>query len=116
MYLNKYSVCLCTVFLSSCAAVQVAPEARQVELVNEAPDKNRCEYLGEIVGSQGNWFTGDVTSNKNLVIGARNELRNEAYELGGNIVQVVDMKNTNAWGSSGTTNTTAIGKVYKCRN
>ncbi|EAA9593782.1 DUF4156 domain-containing protein, partial [Salmonella enterica] len=31
------------------------------------------------MGSQGNWFTGDVTSNKNLVIGARNELRNEAY-------------------------------------
>ncbi|EBC8888954.1 DUF4156 domain-containing protein, partial [Salmonella enterica] len=27
------------------------------------------------MGSQGNWFTGDVTSNKNLVIGARNELR-----------------------------------------
>ncbi|EAM9845690.1 DUF4156 domain-containing protein, partial [Salmonella enterica subsp. enterica serovar Infantis] len=26
------------------------------------------------MGSQGNWFTGDVTSNKNLVIGARNEL------------------------------------------
>ncbi|EAO5839574.1 DUF4156 domain-containing protein, partial [Salmonella enterica] len=25
------------------------------------------------MGSQGNWFTGDVTSNKNLVIGARNE-------------------------------------------
>ncbi|EEL4596738.1 DUF4156 domain-containing protein, partial [Salmonella enterica subsp. enterica serovar Infantis] len=24
------------------------------------------------MGSQGNWFTGDVTSNKNLVIGARN--------------------------------------------
>ncbi|EKQ1454626.1 DUF4156 domain-containing protein, partial [Salmonella enterica] len=23
------------------------------------------------MGSQGNWFTGDVTSNKNLVIGAR---------------------------------------------
>ncbi|EIP7832751.1 hypothetical protein LPS94_004958, partial [Salmonella enterica] len=22
------------------------------------------------MGSQGNWFTGDVTSNKNLVIGA----------------------------------------------
>lgn len=44
------------------------------------------------MGSQGNWFTGDVTSNKNLVIGARNELRNEAYKLGANVVYVQDLK------------------------
>ena len=48
-------------------------------------------------------------------MGARNELRNKAYKLGGNIVYIQDMKNTNAWGSLGTTNTTAIGKVYKCK-
>lgn len=70
--------------------------------------------MGEIIGSQGNWFTGDYTSNKNLVTGARNELRNEAYKLGANIVYIQNMANTNAWGSLGTTNTTAIGKAYKC--
>ena len=73
-----------------------------------------CKYLGEIVGSQGNWFTGDFTSNKDLVIGARNELRNEAHKLGANIVYIQDMKNTNKFHSLGTTNTTAIGKAYKC--
>ena len=100
--------------LSGCSANQVIPEANTVEIVNEKPDKNTCKFLGEVVGSQGNWVTGDFTSNENLVIGARNELRNQAYKLGGNVVYVQDMKNTNAWGSLGTTNTTAIGKVYKC--
>jgi nitrous oxide reductase accessory protein NosL len=102
------------IFVHGCSPIEVKPEAKSIELVNTSPDKNKCKFLGEIVGSQGNWLTGDLTSNKNLVIGARNELRNEASKLGANIVYVQDMKNTNAWRSMGTTNTTAIGKAYKC--
>ncbi len=104
------------VFMYGCESIQVLPQARSIELVNTLPNKDKCNFLGEVVGSQGNWFTGDWTSNKNLVVGARNELKNEASKLGANIVLVQDMKNTNAWGSLGTTNTTAIGKAYKCSN
>jgi nitrous oxide reductase accessory protein NosL len=103
-------------FIYGCSAIKVKPEARSIELVNDSPNKKKCRFLGEIVGSQGNWFTGDWTSNENLVVGARNELRNEASKLGANIVYIQDMKNTNAWNSKGTTNTTAIGKAYKCSN
>ena len=101
--------------LYGCAASPVLPEAQQVEIVNELPEMTKCKFLGEVVGSQGNWFTGDYTSNKNLVVGARNELRNETHALGGNVVYIQDMKNTNAWGSLGTTNTTAVGKAYRCQ-
>lgn len=90
------------------------PGAETVELVNERPDQSQCKFLGEVVGSQGNWLTGDLTSNKDLIIGARNELRNEAYKLGGNLVYIQDLQNTNAHGSLGTTNTTGVGKAYKC--
>jgi len=100
--------------LIGCAATQVMRGAQVVEIVNEKPDEDKCKFVGEVIGSQGNWFTGDFTSNKNLVVGARNELRNEAYNLGANIVYIQDMKNTNAFGSLGTTNTTAVGKAYKC--
>ena len=110
----KAKMIILALILSGCSAIKVMPEANTVEIVNEPVDKNKCKFLGEIIGSQGNWFTGDYTSNKNLVAGARNELRNEAYKLGANIVYIQDMKNTNAWGSLGTTNTTAIGKAYKC--
>tara|TARA_Y100001001_G_scaffold157512_1_gene175766 strand:+ start:26 stop:379 length:354 start_codon:yes stop_codon:yes gene_type:complete len=100
--------------LIGCSAHSVKPGAETVEIVIEQPDRDSCEFKGEIVGSQGNWFTGDFTSNENLVVGARNEARNKAYELGANVIYMQDMKNTNAWGSLGTTNTTAVGKAYKC--
>ncbi|AKE52779.1 DUF4156 domain-containing protein [Kangiella geojedonensis] len=100
--------------LAACSAIQTKPGAENIELVNEVPSKTKCTYLGEIAGSQGNWATGDFTSNENLVVGARNDLRNKAFDLGGNLVYIQDHKNTNAWGSLGTTNTTVIGKVYRC--
>jgi len=114
---GKFKLLVIFVFGASivgCSATQVVGQANIVEIVNEKPSSENCRFVGEIVGSQGNWFTGDFTSNKNLVVGARNELRNEAYRLGANIVYIQDMKNTNAWGSLGTTNTTAIGKAYRC--
>lgn len=104
------------VFIYGCTSIQVLPQARSIELVNILPNKDKCKLLGEVVGSQGNWVTGDWTSNKNLVVGARNELRNEAHKLGANVVHIQEMDNTNAWGSKGTTNTTIIGKAYKCSN
>lgn len=112
--MNNLVLITTVIFLSGCSAIPASPEAKGVEVTNEVPDKTKCKFLGEVVGSQGNWFTGDVTSNENLVIGARNELRNKTYNLGGNVVHVQDMKNTNAYGSAGTTNTTAVGKAYKC--
>jgi len=110
----KLLILLPVLILTGCSAAKTVPGAENVEIVNEMDNKMECTYLGEVVGSQGNWLTGDFTPNKNLVIGARNELRNEAIKLGGNIVYLQDMKNTNAYGSLGTTNTTAVGKVYNC--
>lgn len=111
--MNKLIVLILSISLSACSAIPIMPQAASVELVNEKPN-DTCKFIAEIAGSQGNWFTGDWTTNEDLVIGARNEIRNKAYRLGGNLVHVQDMKNTNAWGSAGTSNTTVIGKVYKC--
>jgi hypothetical protein len=99
--------------LAACSAVSTTREGRSVELVTEKPSGN-CKPLGDAVGSQGNWLTGDYTSNQNLLIGARNDLRNKAAEMGGNYVWVQNSANTNAWGSTGTTNTTILGVVYRC--
>lgn len=104
---------LSVVLLVGCSAISTTREGKSVELVTVKPPGN-CKSLGDIVGSQGNWITGDYTSNKNLLIGARNDLRNQAAEMGGNFVWVQDSNNTNAWGSTGTTNTTVLGVVYRC--
>lgn len=99
---------------SGCAAKPIIEGAEKVDLTTERPDRVHCDYLGEVVGSQGNWVTGDFTSNEDLIIEARNELKNKAFKLGANVVYVEGMANTNAWGSLGTTNSTAIGKAFKC--
>ena len=101
-------------FMSGCAAIPTTPEGVKVELVNDRPTGN-CKALGEAIGSQGNWFTGDVTSNADLMLGARNDLRNKAAAMGGNVVHVQNVSNASAWGSSGTTNTTVVGRIYKCQ-
>jgi hypothetical protein len=100
--------------LVGCAAVPVSEEARGIELVNDKPDMSKCKFLGEVTGSQGNWITGDLTPNKNLIEGARNKLRNEAHKLGGNIVYVQGVTSQGSWGSLGLDNSTIIGKTYKC--
>jgi hypothetical protein len=102
-----------SVLLFGCSAIPTTPVGQTVELVTEKPPGS-CKPLGDAVGSQGNWFTGDYTSNKNLLIGARNDLRNKAAKMGGNYVWVQDSSNTNAWGSKGTSNTTVLGVVYRC--
>ena len=40
--------------LMGCAATQVTSEAQIIEIVNEKPDANKCKFVGEIIGSQGN--------------------------------------------------------------
>lgn len=109
----KMTAALSVLLLVGCSATSTTREGQAVELVTVKPSGN-CKSLGDVVGSQGNWITGDYTSNKNLLIGARNDLRNQAAEMGGNFVWVQDSNNTNAWGSTGTTNTTVLGVVYRC--
>lgn len=101
--------------VSGCSAIKVAPGAQGVELSNAKPAAS-CSYLGEAIGSQGNWFTGDYTSNKNLMEGARNELRNKAAAMGGNYVWIQNVSNAQAHGALGTSNTTTVGNVYRCGN
>ena len=109
----KMTAALAVLLLVGCSAISTTPEGKSVELVTVKPPGN-CKPLGDVVASHGNWFTGDYTSNKNLLIGARNDLRNKAAEMGGNYVWVQDSSNTNAWGSKGTSNTTVLGVVYRC--
>lgn len=56
-------------------------------LSNSAPSDN-CTFVGEVHGGQGNWWTDDITSTKALVEGSRNDMKNQAYELGANYVHL----------------------------
>ena len=101
------------VALSGCAATQVTQPGSAVEVVTQKP--SGCRSLGEAVGSQGNVFSGDFTTDQNLLVGARNDLRNKAAALGGNVVQVQDTLHSTHPYSSGAVKSTVVGSVFACR-
>lgn len=105
--MKKLGTLIIITTLSGCSANEVITDAGDIDIVLEKPDSAVCKYLGEVTGSQGNWFTGAFTPDINLANGARNELRNEAIKLGGNVVYMQDSNNTYF-------NNNAIGKIYLC--
>lgn len=118
MWNKATHVMFCIGLLTGCAAMDLESGAQQVRIVTNDP--LGCEYLGEVTGSQGNFFTGAYTSNANLETGARNDMKNQAHKIGANTVQML----TNRAGQTGAlgegsggmqqTNVTYTGVAYKC--
>ena len=114
---------LLTILLVNCSAIRLLPNAGLVEILKDKPEG--CQYKGDVTGSQGNFFTGGFTSNAILETGARNNLKNKAYKLGGNtIVLLTDRAGITGSvsstgrgyysGSQQQTNVTLSGSVYYC--
>lgn len=116
--------------LGGCAAIQpINPEVNSKVIASNNPPPRGCKFVKQILGSQGNAFTGGFTSNANLEIGAMNDLKNKAYLAGGNYIQIVTNRagvtgssslfsNGNGGfvggGNSQETNVTSTGNIYRC--
>ncbi|WED42306.1 DUF4156 domain-containing protein [Legionella cardiaca] len=117
------SVILAVVLVSGCASIKLDPQATRV-IASPNPAPQGCKYLGQVVGNQGNFFTGDWTSNKNLEEGAMNDLKNKASRLGANYIQLITTRAGNTGSMSGfdgnmsghmaQTNVTNLGNAYLC--
>lgn len=109
--------------LASCSATQLSPAAQKVVVSPNKPPRS-CKFLGMVQGSQGNFFTGQFTSNKNLQAGSFNDMRNQAVAKGGNYIQLLVSRAGQSGvgggsaggfgGDSMQTTTTNSGNVYKC--
>ncbi|UTF60279.1 DUF4156 domain-containing protein [Gilvimarinus sp. DA14] len=97
--------------LVGCAAKPLNPEATGVFISNEKPSEE-CEFVKEIYGGQGNWWTDDITSTKALTEGSRNDLRNQAYAAGANYVHVQQVERNESFAGGGKMAMT--GHAYKC--
>lgn len=104
-------VMLVTVFLAGCSSTKLRPGAADVSLVNEKPAG--CQFLGEVMGSQGNQLTSSFTRDTKLALGARNALRNKAAAMGANVVHV--QSSVQGSGGGGLNSSTLIGNAYRCR-
>ncbi len=97
----------------ACSAINVQRGAQLVRVTNTEPGRE-CKFLGDVTGSQGNRFTGGFTSDANLETGARNDLKNKAFELGGNVVYVLTQRESQTGNSRDRKNVTLSGNVYRC--
>lgn len=117
--MSKVNIVFLAVIMSGCAAVPINPGAERVRITNVEPGKE-CKFLGDITGNQGNFITGPFTSNENLETGARNEIKNRAFALGGNVVAILTQRagQTGSYGeyggSSQQTNVVITGNVFLC--
>lgn len=110
--MKKFSLLgMLSLFIAGCASVSLEPQANRV-FVSPNPPPKECHYLGQIVGNQGNFFTGTYTSNKNLEEGAMNDLKNKAHKLGANYVQIVTSRAGGNYQNQ--TNVTNVGNAYAC--
>lgn len=100
----------------ACAPIQPAsPAASSVRITSQEPGAH-CQFLGDVTGSQGDFLRGSVTSNADLETGARNDLKNKAAAMGGNVVYLL-MHRAGQTGSKDRleqTNVTLSGNVYHC--
>ena len=110
---------LALLFMSGCVATPLQSGAELVRVTHIEP-KGECKWLGDVTGSQGNSFTGQYTTNANLETGARNDLKNKAAKLGGNLVVLITERvgRTGDFGLEGgpvhQTSIILTGNVYRC--
>lgn len=108
------------VALGGCSSITLEPHGHPVIVSSNKPAKG-CKYVGQVIGNQGNFFTGPWTSNRNLEQGAINDMKNQAGKLGANYIQIFNSRagNTGSFhgnygGSMEQTNVTYTGNAYSC--
>lgn len=95
-----------------CSANKLNLGAEGVLLTSEKPEN--CRYIGGVTGSQGNWFTDDITTTENKILGSKNEIKNEALKINANTVYIISEDVYSSVLSIGTTSATQTGEAYYC--
>lgn len=108
----KKSLLLVSCFvLSSCSLLdthQVTENGKQVKIYSEYEQVSDCRYIGELVSSEGTWYTFFFLSNTELTLASIIDLKNQAYEIGANSVHIEEHMGFN-------TSVTFLGFAYDCQ-
>ncbi len=117
-------VILSALFIGGCSSIELHPHAHRV-IASTQPAPKGCKYMGQVIGNQGNFFTGEWTSNKNLEQGAMHDIKNKAANLGANYIHLINSRagvtgsvygdGSYTSGGSSQTNVTNIGNAYYCK-
>ena len=121
--MKRNLISLICIFITSCSAIPLNPEAKFVKLVTVIPNSDKCKYLGEVASSDGrslfsiSSFRGAASTTATLIETAKNKLRNKTYLMGGNLVYMEGIENPNELIDSlmvAVVKLDATGKAYRC--
>ncbi len=110
--MKKILTYLSCFLLSSCSLITInaiQQDANSVRVFEDYSSVEDCQFIHEVIGTEGHWYNYLFISNRDLTQGALNDLKNRARALGGNAVHV----HTNMFFS---TSVTMLGQAYSCSN
>lgn len=100
----------------SCFAAPAKSETQSIKLLLGEHSLAYCQFLGDVVGnSEMDKETGEHPSYTTRVTDARNNLRNEAFQLGANTIHITRTSNAVRYDFPGLEKQITInGKAYFC--
>jgi hypothetical protein len=110
--MNANKILIFSLFLFMLAGCSTAvhrlnKSAESVNIVFDEAEVEKCTSRGEVIGSEGHWYSFAFISNPLLTRGALNNIRNNAQGMGADTVYI--WKNL-----SFSTSVTFLGQAYKC--
>ncbi|MBT2118564.1 DUF4156 domain-containing protein [Dyella sp. LX-66] len=108
--MRKFVVMACVLMMVGCAPIKPDPGSEKVRLTSSEPQG--CKFLGDITGGQQQPFMTNV----NRETGARNDLKNHAAAMGGNVVHILSSRSgqSSYHGTGDEVSVTYAGTVYYC--
>ncbi|KGJ93645.1 DUF4156 domain-containing protein [Colwellia psychrerythraea] len=101
---------LSNLLLTSCSVLdtqQLHDNTRHINVISNYEQINDCQYIRELVGSEGHWYSFFFISNTELTLASINDLKNQASDVGANTVYVEEHM---GFGTS----VTFLGQAYLC--
>lgn len=92
---------------------ELSAGGQNVRFVEDKPAAD-CQLLGNAIGEQSNWLSGQHGDEGGSMRGAANALRNNAAAMGGNVIYGVSSPSQTLLSGFAPTASKMTGQVYKC--
>ncbi|CAM2778386.1 DUF4156 domain-containing protein [Vibrio ordalii] len=87
--MKRLSILLLAALMIGCSSSHspLPNDADRIQIRTDAGfDADQCNWLGDVTGSEGYWFSSWLIPNDKLILRAVNELKTHAHQLGGDTV------------------------------
>lgn len=104
--------CSLATLLLGCAmpSTLVNESSKDVEIrIDSQFTPERCQYMGEVTGSEGHWYSYLFYTNDAMIQGAMNDLKNNTASLNADTVFMVSPQDF-------VTSFSVLGTAYQCQN